>query len=284
MGARAIGLALALLAGACGDEPVASTTQEQRYEVVTHVQDSGGGPELCVFAVAESLPPQCGGLPVTPFSWDDVEGEQSRRGITWLEHVRVVGTWDGTTFRLTEPPRAVPRPEPSPRPEYPLPCPEPAGGWRVVDRSKAGEDDQNAAVGHARGARDVAGIWLHWLREPTDEEARDGRIDYTQAVVVLTFTGDVARHAREARERWGGPLCVAERPHSYAELEDAGTRLAEESRKAGLGRVYVSSGGADEPANVIEVTVLVDDAATRRWVEERVGGLPVAYRSILEPV
>jgi hypothetical protein len=292
---RAVALVLALVATACGAPagPAAAPSPSlspvpggrdpaQRYEVVSYVLEDGRhGPELCVWAVAESLPPQCGGLPVEPFSWDDIEGEESVRGVTWHDSVRFVGTWDGTTFHVTEPPRPAPRPQRE-RPDHPLPCPDPSGGWRVVDPSKV--TDENAAVSHARKSHDVAGIWLHWLREPTDEEARDGLVDYTQAVLVLTFTGDIARHEREARERWGGPLCVAARPYSYAELEAAGERLQAARDEAEAAGVTFYDAGADEPTNAVEATVLIADEVSHRWFRERLGTVPFRLDGILRPV
>ncbi|MEN9645199.1 MAG: hypothetical protein RL238_1868 [Actinomycetota bacterium] len=63
----------------------------------------GRGPMLTFFW-EESLPPQGGSLPLAGFDWDMVEGEQTVNGVTWLEQsVGVTGTFDGTTFTLTEP-------------------------------------------------------------------------------------------------------------------------------------------------------------------------------------
>lgn len=63
----------------------------------------GRGPMLTFFWL-DSLPPQGGSLPLAGFDWDMVEGEQTLNGVTWLEEsVGVTGTFDGTTFTLTEP-------------------------------------------------------------------------------------------------------------------------------------------------------------------------------------
>lgn len=63
----------------------------------------GRGPMLTFFWL-DSLPPQGGSLPLAGFDWDMVEGEQTLSGVTWLEEsVGVTGTFDGTTFTLTQP-------------------------------------------------------------------------------------------------------------------------------------------------------------------------------------
>jgi hypothetical protein len=57
--------------------------------------------ELCG-AVAESYPPQCGGLPVTGWDWDAVDHEEAE-GVRWGSYI-VTGTFDGKSLVLTEDP------------------------------------------------------------------------------------------------------------------------------------------------------------------------------------
>lgn len=57
--------------------------------------------ELCG-AVAESYPPQCGGLPVSGWSWDAVEHDEAS-GVRWGTYL-VTGVFDGKAFVLTEDP------------------------------------------------------------------------------------------------------------------------------------------------------------------------------------
>ncbi|MFG3340457.1 hypothetical protein [Glycomyces sp. NPDC048151] len=57
--------------------------------------------ELCG-AVAESYPPQCGGLPVSGWDWDAVEHDEAA-GVRWGSYL-VTGTFDGKSFVLTEDP------------------------------------------------------------------------------------------------------------------------------------------------------------------------------------
>lgn len=57
--------------------------------------------ELCG-VVAESYPPQCGGLPVTGWDWGSVEHEEAE-GVRWGMYI-VTGTFDGKSLVLTEDP------------------------------------------------------------------------------------------------------------------------------------------------------------------------------------
>lgn len=57
--------------------------------------------ELCG-VVAESYPPQCGGLPVTGWDWDAVAHEEAE-GVRWGSYI-VTGSFDGRSLVLAEEP------------------------------------------------------------------------------------------------------------------------------------------------------------------------------------
>lgn len=117
---RLIPVAAVLVLAACGqgvdsgdsgaDGPSGSDgtrTREGTGSVVyrgalTVLQDAeSGAPELCG-AVAESYPPQCGGLPVSGWDWDAVAHEEAA-GVRWGSYV-VTGSFDGESLVLTEDP------------------------------------------------------------------------------------------------------------------------------------------------------------------------------------
>ena len=63
--------------------------------------DDGDGPQLCLGAIAASYPPQCEGLPLEGWSWDDLPGEfDDASGVRFGVFV-VTGTFDGTTLTVT---------------------------------------------------------------------------------------------------------------------------------------------------------------------------------------
>jgi hypothetical protein len=95
--------------------------QVRTANVIT-VMDTGE-PQLCLGPIAESYPPQCSGPAITNWDWDtfgqdmyDEEGD-----IRWGTYV-LTGTWDGTSFEVTEAipgalyDPAVPEPTPTPTP------------------------------------------------------------------------------------------------------------------------------------------------------------------------
>jgi len=61
-----------------------------------------GRPELCLGAIAESWPPQCGGPPIKGWDWSAHDGAFDQQGdVRWGEFM-LTGTWDGTTFEVIE--------------------------------------------------------------------------------------------------------------------------------------------------------------------------------------
>lgn len=67
------------------------------------VLDDGSGAELCLGAVMESYPPQCSGIPLSGWDWAAVDGSEASNGVTWGSYA-VQGTYDGTTFAVTQSP------------------------------------------------------------------------------------------------------------------------------------------------------------------------------------
>ncbi|MFV0252897.1 MAG: hypothetical protein ACK5H2_06125, partial [Beutenbergiaceae bacterium] len=66
------------------------------------VIEANAGPQYCG-AVMESYPPQCGDpVDLVGFSWDGLRFEEES-GVRWAQ-VTMVGTREGDTFTLTEPP------------------------------------------------------------------------------------------------------------------------------------------------------------------------------------
>ena len=121
------------------------------------VLDDGDGPEMC-HVVAESLPPQCEGVPMADWAWADHPEHEDQSGVRWGSFA-LTGTFDGTTFAVTD---AIPaalydalneQPEPLPG----TPCDPPAGGWGVVDAAKATPEAMDATFTEAATAARLRG-------------------------------------------------------------------------------------------------------------------------------
>lgn len=80
------------------------------------VMDTGDSVELCLGAIAESYPPQCSGIPLVDWSWDGVDGSETAGDVQWGAYA-VQGTYDGTSFTVTQPPIMLALYDPVPLPE-----------------------------------------------------------------------------------------------------------------------------------------------------------------------
>ena len=274
-----------LLVQACAardPQPAAQRPAQQRYQTTaTVLQDKSHGPELCLSGVLDSLPPQCGGVPVTNWRWDQVDGEESRNGTTWGVY-RVVGTYDGTSFTVVEtgaperqpPPSAQERFEDEPK----TPCQEPEGGWKVPDPAHRSERYLEPVSKAAEAEPDFAGLWLSYLGPMGDNVAEDPG----EFVLNVAFTGDLARHETQLRSRWGGRLCVTRQQRTYRELLRIQRQLqGSAGKELGL-RVLGTS--VDEYANAVDLQVVVLEERERAALEARYGGGAVETTAALTPL
>ena len=274
-----------LLVQACAardPQPAAQRPAQQRYQTTaTVLQDKSHGPELCLSGVLDSLPPQCGGVPVTKWRWDQVDGEESRNGTTWGVY-RVVGTYDGTSFTVVEtgaperqpPPSAQERFEDEPK----TPCQEPEGGWKVPDPAHRSERYLEPVSKAAEAEPDFAGLWLSYL-EPMGGNVAE---DPGEFVLNAAFTGDLARHEAELRRLWGGRLCVTRLQRSLKELG----RIHDEvtgglAKRLGL-QVVTSS--IDQVANRVDAKVVVLTDEAKAAIDRRYGAGMVESSAALVPV
>jgi hypothetical protein len=149
----------------------------------------------------------------------------------------------------------------------------------VVDESKVAESDWQALVAYTGAQPDIAGMWLSWPGGPPGPESRE-----RDAVFNLVFTQDLERHEREARARWGGPLCVSHLPRSRAELQRVQEAFFGARAEASDAGVDVLSVGPDEVANVVRAQVLIADDVAQRWVDERFGPGVIVLEGRLRPL
>jgi len=145
------------------------------------VMDVGGEVELCLGAVAESYPPQCSGIPMDIWSWDNIEGSETSGDVTWGAYA-VQGTYDGKAFSVTQPPVMLALYDP-------MPFPDPTGG-------KAGNGDDDTLAGIQEELPDLLGddylssypengyLWVDVVWDDgTLQDAADA--DYGDRVVVI---------------------------------------------------------------------------------------------------
>jgi hypothetical protein len=281
--------AIALLLAGCaasdpgGDAPTQPVgARERRYQATaTVLQSRDHGPELCLGVVLDSFPPQCGGLPIPNWRWDQVEGEQTAAGTTWGRY-QLVGTYGGASFTVSRADLAPPASRPSAEERFrdePRPaCPEPEGGWELPDPARRSERYLEPVDRVARAAPDFAGLWISYLAPMGDNVAEDPG----EFVLNVAFTGDLARHQAELRPRWGGRLCVTRQQRSYRQLLGIQRELQGDVG-ADLGLRVLGSGIRD-PANAVTLMVVVLEERAREALDARYGPGAVQATAVLTPV
>lgn len=242
------------------------------------ILDDGNGPELCFGAVAASFPPQCGGPHVVGFDWSDRSGQfEHAIGVRWGAFA-VTGTFDGTSFTVARTVPAAsydPAAAPADVDRFATPCPEPVGGWRVLDPSKTTDQSLQAVFARASQLTGYADAWMDQSRDPADgRDEGDGHVtDPAHVTVNVRVTEDVDDAEAELRKIWGGALCVTKAQRSEEEL----TRIqAELLHLPGL--LSDSTG-----RGVVEVEVVHDDGSLQAWSDAVYGPGVVRISSALVP-
>ena len=80
------------------------------------VIDNDEGPEFCLGPVAESYPPQCSGIPLAGWRWEDQHGEFDDASGVRFGSFLLAGSFDGTTLTVQESVSGA-RYDPMPQPE-----------------------------------------------------------------------------------------------------------------------------------------------------------------------
>jgi hypothetical protein len=278
-----LGAGLLVLATGCGaggatvaGSNPALAQEAQLYEANATVLEQGPGmagavhgPELCLGGIDDSLPPQCGGVPIANWDWAAVDGEETRAGTTWGDY-RVVGTYDGESFTTTQVGPAAYPSVPMGDSEFDSLCEPASGGWAVT----AWSDNTAAAQAYMQAQPDYVRSWITYIQKPTDE------LDPGPYIFNVVFTGDAERHEAELRDLWSGPLCVvAQDVPSERELAEIRTQV--EGELDGMGLTLLMS--SQEEA--IDIVVILDEnGAAQAAFDERYGPGVVKVTSALQPV
>lgn len=250
------------------------------------VETEDHGPALCpptevVPSVGGPTPvPACTMASIVGWDWDQVDDEQREGGATWGIY-DVVGTYDRatTTLTLTRPPAPAKTIELAPQDDGadgapPAPCPEPEGGWGIVDPGRVGVGDYQAFRSLVEGSDDFAGMWV-------DQRTPPGRPDVGREIYVVGFTGDLAAHEAAIRQVWGGPVCLIEQEHSLRELEAVGMEAAPVLEASGAQLLGID---VDDVENVVRLHLFDLTPGDQAGLDERYGPGVVVLTSTLRPL
>ena len=228
---------------------------EVRTSGLVTVLDSGEGPQLCLGAVAESYPPQCGGPAVADFEWGDVGAEEAG-GVTWGSYA-LTGTYDGTTFTVTD---AIPAALYDAMAEPETGALEPAcDDATTTDTKKVTPQDLDATLAAASALPTYATAWL------------------SGNTINVAVTGDAEAAEAELRRTWGGMLCVTTVERTEADLNAINQEL-----QGALGEQLLTSGSFAPDS--LDAQVVFDDGSIQQWADATWGEGLVRVSSALEPV
>ena len=228
---------------------------EVRTRGLVTVLDAGEGPELCLGAVAESYPPQCGGPAVADFEWGAV-GFEEASGVKWGSYA-LTGTFDGTTFTATDAiPAALYDAMAEPQDD---PLAAACEDATTTDTSRATPEDLDATLAAASALPTYATSWL------------------TGNTINVAVTKDAAGAERELRRTWGGMLCVTTVERTDAELNAINQEL-----QVALGESLLTSGSFAPDS--LDAQVVYDDGSVQEWADATWGAGLVRVSSALEPV
>lgn len=233
------------------------------------LQIEGSDPIACFGAIMESYPPQCGGPAVVGLDWADVPDAVTASGVTF-GNAWAVGTFDGTTFTLTQPaseetPDGVEQPDGhGTSAQYARLCEDP---WR------GGDPERMALV---EGPDGPTLPDSGWEALPELQEAASGLPGYIETYVsdgvsefnvLLTEGSDIEAAHAALREVWPGWLCVG-----TSDVPDAAqVAAATEALSGALGHpseYWVDGWGADTIAGTVVIDALVDTPELRTVAEE----------------
>lgn len=238
-----------------GEVPQPVPDGEVRTSGLVMVIDEGDGPELCLGAVAESYPPQCGGPALADFDWGDV-GSEEASGVRWGSYA-LTGTFDGTTFTVTDAIPAALYDTMAPPEEEPLAaaCDSPT----TTDTAKATPEDMDATLAAASALPTYASAWL------------------TGNTINVAVTEDAEGAEAELRKTWGGMLCVTTVERTDADLNEVNQEL-----QAALGDQLLTSGSTSPDS--LDAQVVFDDGSIQEWADATYGDGLVRISSALVPV
>lgn len=270
-------LALALLA-ACGQGPSTDEPRSDATEYVaraTVLESPEHGPQLC-FAVAESLPPQCGGPDITNWSWAKAAGEESANGTTWGDYV-VYGTYADGAFTLTRPP-ADPADAEQPveeEPGFETSCPEPEDGWFPADRPRIDDNGEGRTVERAAtAAASLPGYAGLWLDQRSSEQSQPN--DPNGIILNVRVTKDIEGARAAMRQAWPGALCVGLAKYTEEQLQ----RIHDEVHD----RVGEAAVGSSADSDRVYIDVIIDEGGRlQKELDEAYGKGTVRVTSALRP-
>lgn len=254
------------------------------FTAATVLEKPGAGVQLCLGAVATSLPPQCGGPVIDNWDWATAPKHESAAGVTWGEYV-VIGRYDPganrfhvtrTVLTMESAGSLIPKP-PDPVDGFTTPCPVPEGGWRVLDPATTTVESMDETLVAAQRIPGYAGSWLDQSPNHADPEKEPEKMnDPAKLILNVKVTRDSAAAEASLRKTWGGMLCVSEGGRSEAELR----RVQDQLPRLWQPSIATS---VDSRTSTLDFEVAYDDGTIQRAVDAKYGTGAVRVTGQLQP-
>jgi hypothetical protein len=237
-------------------------------------------PELCLGAVRESYPPQCGGPSLKgDFDWAQVEFEEEG-GVRWTNQTYTVrGFYDPTgpesgSFTLTAPVVVAPV-ETGTAYDLPELCDDPYAGGGSPDAAGTGVPEGDPTLAEESVMQDVS--WVAGMLPVVNLWRAEG-----SGSLNVLVQGDADDAFQKLRAVWKGGLCVQP---SDAPTEERRTQALMAVTDALPPRQFLSGdpgGGGVEPALNIKVILVTPEieAAVRKAAQE----VPFTLTAVFTPV
>jgi hypothetical protein len=239
----------------------------------TLVIEAGEPARLCalMYTPTGELASSClFGIEVAGIDVAELPTARSENGLTVVDDVRLVGTWDGTTLTVSHVPEVATTRPPSSTSTQSLPaCPDDGAEDppSIPEDFDAWKSQSDALDEFGRQNPELyAGRW-----------ASDGST--VEQVVALTDDSEANRAAVAAIYPWA---CVVHRPNSENDLLNLQAEL-QLARLPNGNRVIGS--GTDPVASTLDIIVLVRDDVTEQWLADRYGDrVAIESAALLEPL
>jgi len=226
------------------------------------------------------------------WDWSDHEGRYERlAGVTWGEFV-VIGRYDAAADEFSPTGVAAAAGGAHDRLGFePLgdttPCPEPTGGWRVVNEAMTTDAARQAVFERAASIEGYSSAWVDQSMNPAslvDPNAVTDSVEWELAmddplltIVNVTVVGDPAAAESELRRVWGGMLCVSTAERTEAELQ----QIIDELVATADGWLEIGRAGRQE---YVDMRVVHDDGTLQERLDAEYGDGVVRVSSALVPV
>lgn len=273
--------------------------------VVDNSGPNGQGPMLC-YTISTATPPQCGGLFINNWSWDDVEGEQTADGVTWKENLVLIGKLANDSWTVTQKPvektkytGELPATFDDRSAYFDPGCTKPADGWQTPNPNMAKDADIVTTITPSvRKAVDATpdpsatykGVeipgysdsWTNYYNKETGEILTGNQHTApgdAPPILTVALTGEKEAAEKAIRKTWGGPLCFVDAKHSRSELQQVVNDLFAMKKVPAIGALV--TGGVVGGKAVFDVEY--DDGSLQKYVDDKYGKGMAEIHSIMQP-